>query len=178
MIFNFFKPDNRVIPIAKKPLDDLIKPEQDRLDKLGSTKETKSKKVPPLDEIVKNDKKKSRNIPTNSLLKEPIPVDEYARHTELYKSFLSEYRKTIPTNNVNYLYLSSETAKEAETWAPEAITQKEREEYVRVVQMNNLMGGNHNHFDPGRKQAYEMWKYCSKFNELLSFMMYDRVLSA
>jgi hypothetical protein len=59
----------------------------------------------------------------------------------------------------------------------ELISFKERKEVARVIQMNLLMGGGHNHVDPKQEELYKWWKL-DKFNLLMSFLMYDRILSS
>jgi len=109
----------------------------------------------------------------------PSPEEDYFRHTEIYRQFHADYLKsTTPANSIYDFYSAAETTREREfSWGEEVISYRERKELVRKMQMNALMQGGHNNVDPGAKERYEFWKYTSKFNLLMSFMMYERALS-
>ena len=140
---------------SKKPLEDIVKKVKKTTEKKGLEK--KIKKVPKKIEL------------------KPVK-DAYARHTENYRKFHSEYIKSMASTGEYKSYTAESTSKVV-SWVEEAISYKERKELVRTIQMNALMGGAHNPVDTSLKEAYEHWKMCSKFNELMSFMMYDLVIS-
>jgi hypothetical protein len=105
-----------------------------------------------------------------------LPADDYSRHTSIYKQFFAGHISR-DTSAVNYAEVMDDVPKNSMGSDVEAISYKERKDFVRTIQMNALMGAMHNAVDPQIKEAYEMWKYASKFNQLMSFMMYEKVLS-
>ena len=110
--------------------------------------------------------------------KDRVVHEDYARHTELYKSFHAEYMKDTSSPLKAYdLYSSADSQDKGWKWGDEVISFKERKELVRKIMLNSLMHGDHNHIDPQQKQAYQFWKYASKFNRSLSQMMYDCAMS-
>jgi len=104
---------------------------------------------------------------------EPDIFVDYQRHTGLYKEFMKGY--DIQSDSTAYEFEDAEH-KEFE-WGDEVISYKERKEFVRCVQMNALMQGEHNPVDPQIKERYEFWKYASKFNLTMSFLMYSSFMN-
>jgi len=98
--------------------------------------------------------------------------DSYEKHTEAYKQFHKQYMASMTISSATDYYHEEEEGSKWE-WGDELITYQERKEYVRSTMMNALMQGNHNPVDPGNKERYEFWKTASKFNWLLSTMLYD-----
>ena len=107
---------------------------------------------------------------------ERMAIKDYNRHTDLYKKFHGDYLKSTTMSIVTDHYQSYES-EENDTrtfeWGEDIINYKERKDLVRNIQMNALMGGEHNFVDPSMKQLYEFWKYASKFNMMMSFLLYD-----
>jgi len=148
--------------LLKSPKDDEKKDSKDLEKKLMKTRGKDSEKI--------KDFKKIRTRPS--------PEDEYARHTELYMRFFSEYMRSTNQNHSGYnFYSSEETSKTQFSWGDEVINYKERKELVRKMQLNKVMQGDHNYVDPQDKEAYEHWKNVSKFNMLMSFHMYANVFN-
>jgi hypothetical protein len=127
----------------------------------------------PITEKQSDDKKTISRDYKGSL---PLPIDDYSRHTSIYKQFFAGHI-SHDTSSVNYAEVMDDLPKMSVVGDIDAISYKERKDYVRTIQMNALMGAMHNAVDPKMKDAYEMWKYASKFNQLMSFMMYETVLS-
>jgi len=118
-------------------------------------------------------KKKDDQLGRNNLFEEA-----YLKHTQLYSDFMNQYLSMSQSIKNNYeAYSNSQKTTRTFSWGDEIINYKERKEMVRVVQMNALMQGEHNHIDPDTKERYELWKYASKFNLLMSFMMYEKALT-
>ena len=144
------------------------KPEKVLTEIIKSKKDIKSKSL--------EKKLKSQKKPKGQKPQQKLPIkDEYLQHTDLYKSFFSEYMKTTQQLSNKYEYYTKEDKKEnAFSWGDELISYKERKDYVRKIMMNSLLHGAHNPIDPRTKELYEFWKLASKFNEQLSMAMYDK----
>lgn len=103
-------------------------------------------------------------------IEEAATTDMYAQHTDMYKRFHKEMMKSIYQQVQTAEYTEEEKA-DAFSWGDDVISYKERKEIVRKIQMNALLGAGHNHIDPQEKDRYEFWKYASKFNLTMSFLM-------
>jgi len=129
-----------------------------------------------LEEITESDEPDEENIEeiADKTADEEIePVDaaeEYQRHTKLYSEFMNAYEEQSSPDK--YEYQSAEPKKRDFSWGDEIISYQERKNYIRCAQMNSLMQGVHNPIDPQVKERYDMWKYASKFNLTMSFLMF------
>lgn len=111
-----------------------------------------------------------------------IHLEAYQKHLLDYKRFLDEYLRGEAYNPIisMYSYSASNEEKPVFKWGDEVIDYHKRIEVVRKLQMNSMMcndlsGAGPNHVDPQDRQDYEMWKYMSKFNLSMSFLMYESV---
>jgi len=117
---------------------------------------------------------------------EKIHLEQYQKQLEQYQRFLAEYLKD--SNNVlkqgyNPYEDKDNDKKEREfKWGQEVVTYFEIKDIARRIQMNALLSGNtngavggHNHVGWQEAEDYKFWKYCSKFNELMSFIFYDNI---
>ena len=95
-----------------------------------------------------------------------------SRNYQLFLDSLNEpYTSNLPKQQDFY---NSEQKEKPESGF-EVISYKERMQVARNVQMNALLGGGHNYVPPKDMESYKYWAIASKFNQLLSFLMYDRV---
>jgi hypothetical protein len=115
-----------------------------------------------------------------SIEKEIKPIEEfiarqqYELQTRQYQQFMANYlAESMLPKKAGYDYSFAEE-KQQWKWGDELISYKEREQVARVIMMNSLMGGIHNHAHPEVKERYNGWRDGNKFNMLVSFMMYDR----
>jgi len=112
---------------------------------------------------------------------EIMEQETLAAHTLRYNNFMNDYlNSSTDTNGVSNngnTYGSNESKTRVFEWGEEVINYDERKETVRAIQMNAIMGGEHNYASPKMKEKYKFWKFSSKFNQLLSFLMYDRITS-
>jgi len=107
-----------------------------------------------------------------------VADQDYNRHTQVFKDFVSNYVENngfVDTTKQPYEYQEGQSGSTGNT--EELISYKEKVEVARAIQMNALMHGNHNYVSPEAKERYEHWKNLSKFNTLLSHLMYDRAIS-
>lgn len=115
---------------------------------------------------------------------EKIHLEQYQKHLDQYKRFLNAYLEE--ESNVfipNYAYHDEKKTEKREfKWGEEVITYHEIKDIVRRIHMNALLSGNnmgtisvHNSVDWQESEDYKFWKYVSKFNEELSFIVYDLV---
>jgi hypothetical protein len=105
---------------------------------------------------------------------QPDASAEYAKHTQLYRQFhdelMSEYSKA---GSVAEYYFDAAEEKQEFEWGDELMGYEERKDFIRAINMNKLLGGEHNGVDPRAKERYEQWKLESNFNFLLSTFYYD-----
>jgi hypothetical protein len=163
-------------------LQELLTSSKDELKKaIEAVKESLDDKLPKKENsddepVIEKKTDDSKTISRDYAGMMPLPVDDYSRHTSIYKQFFAGHM-SHDTSSTNYAEVMDDMPKLSMRSDIDAISYKERKDYVRTIQMNALMGGTHNAVDPKIKEAYEMWKLASKFNQLMSFMMYDSVLS-
>lgn len=105
--------------------------------------------------------------------------DEYMRHAEIYRQFMSsQYQQPAQKATADYEYnTSDDSGRAAFAWGDEIISYSERKVLVKKMMVNSIMHGEHNPIDPRKKDAYKFWKYASKFNFLMSTLMYDKALN-
>jgi hypothetical protein len=97
-----------------------------------------------------------------------------SRNYQLFLESLNDpYTSNLPKQTPSY---STDEERKPEPGF-EVISYRERVHVARNMHMNALMGGGHNHVPPKDMDAYKFWTMASKFNQLLSFMMYDRAIS-
>ncbi|MBT4540576.1 hypothetical protein HOC35_03615 [Candidatus Woesearchaeota archaeon] len=116
---------------------------------------------------------------------EKIHLEQYEKQLEQYKRFLSEYLKEAQYATEAYKAYQPDEGEEKKRkfeWGQEVVTFKEIKDIVRRIQMNALMSGNsvgdmsgHNSVSWDEAQEYKFWKYTSKFNETMSFIIYDSI---
>ncbi|MFH1439604.1 MAG: hypothetical protein ABIG89_03495 [Candidatus Woesearchaeota archaeon] len=115
---------------------------------------------------------------------ERIHLEQYEKQLEQYKRFLAEYLRE--SNNVlkpGYdQYKSDDDGKRKFQWGQEVVTYIEVKDIARRAQMNSLMSGmtgealgGHNDISWQEVQDYKFWKLCSKFNEQMSFLLYEKI---
>ncbi|MBI4453048.1 hypothetical protein HY636_00215 [Candidatus Woesearchaeota archaeon] len=116
---------------------------------------------------------------------ERIHLEQYQKQLDEYKRFLAEYLRdannaaSSPYSN----YDNNEGDKQRKfEWGQEVVTYGEIKDIVRRIQMNALLGAGsngdlsgHNQVSWQEAQDYKFWKYCSKFNEQMSFVIHDLV---
>lgn len=118
---------------------------------------------------------------------ERIHLEQYQKQLDEYKRFLAEYLRD-GNNIVSSPYSaynnnnSDDDKKRKFEWGQEVITYGEIKDIVRRIQMNALLGAGsngdlsgHNQVSWQEAQDYKFWKYCSKFNEQMSFVIHDLV---
>lgn len=118
---------------------------------------------------------------------ERIHLEQYQKQLDEYKRFLAEYLKD-GNNVVSSPYSaynnnnSDDDKKRKFEWGQEVVTYGEIKDIVRRIQMNALLGAgssgdlsSHNQVSWQEAQDYKFWKYCSKFNEQMSFVIHDLV---
>ncbi|MGM5482414.1 MAG: hypothetical protein ACQESF_03035 [Nanobdellota archaeon] len=99
----------------------------------------------------------------------------YSTQTSVYNNFMNsymdeKYEKTGDTKNDISMPGETKSLKQGD----EVIDYKERKEYAKKVMLNSRYGNKTMpHSSQAEKQKYEMWKASSKFNQILSFIMYD-----
>jgi len=119
-----------------------------------------------IDEIVEND-----DVDEYKVFKNHVNED-YQRHTDLYKEFHDQYLETVQTQDKNYEFETADDNPDWE-WGQEVITYKERKDFTRIMHLNAIMGAPHNPVNPDTAERFEFWKYASKFNQLMSMLLYD-----
>lgn len=122
-----------------------------------------------IQEETKNDNKKIQ-----SNYKQP-QVNIYQEHFSKYKDFINSYMYNEENSTVSssqYLQQEKREIKQGD----EVMDYKERKEYAKKLMLNSRFGNKTMpHQSQGEKLQYEMWKASSKFNQILSFLMYDHL---
>lgn len=115
---------------------------------------------------------------------EKVHLEQYEKQLAEYKRFLAEYLAEARLNALGYNPYDDkkEDGKRNFEWGQEVVTYSEIKDIVRRIHMNALLSGNssgdisgHNSVSWQEVQDYKFWKYCSKFNEMMSFVLYDLV---
>jgi len=117
---------------------------------------------------------------------ERIHLEQYQKQLDEYKRFLAEYLRDA--NNAAsspysaYNNNNDDDKQRKFEWGQEVVTYGEIKDIVRRIQMNALLGAGsngdlsgHNQVSWQEAQDYKFWKYCSKFNEQMSFVIHDLV---
>ncbi len=106
-------------------------------------------------------------------------IEDYRRHTELYRQFMSEqYQPVMQRPDSYYKYApQGDNGRDAFAWGDDVISYHERKSLVKKMMVNAVMHGEHNPVDPRKKEAYKFWKYASKFNFMMSTLMYDKAFN-
>jgi hypothetical protein len=104
-----------------------------------------------------------------------IAHQNYVMVSRNYQLFLESLNEPYTSNLPKNVDLYSESQNKGPEPGFEVISYKERLQVARNVQMNALLGGGHNYVPPKDMESYKYWTIASKFNQLLSFLMYDRV---
>jgi len=115
---------------------------------------------------------------------ERIHLEQYQKHLDQYKRFLATYlEEGSGTIASSYAYQTSDDKpkKREFSWGQEVVTYGEIKDIVRRVHMNALLGGNstgtlsgHNQIAWQEAEDFKFWKYTSKFNEMMSMILYDQ----
>jgi hypothetical protein len=115
---------------------------------------------------------------------EKIHLQQYEKQLEQYKRFLSEYLKEAEyaTKAYDAYQEKEDKGKRKFEWGQEVVTFREIKDIARRIHMNALLSGNstgdmsgHNSISWSEGQEYKFWKYASKFNEMMSFVIYDTI---
>jgi len=105
-----------------------------------------------------------------------LAQQSYLMQSRNYQLFLKSLDEAYTTNvTQKFAFENYDGKKEAGGF--EVISFKERVEVARKIHMNALLGAGHNHVQPKDMDAYRYWTMASKFNQMLSFIMYDRAIS-
>lgn len=115
--------------------------------------------------------KKEAQAKKGYLTKVPM-VDFYSQHTSTYNKFMTKYlqaEKSIAQKS----NIGSIEKKKRFRQGDDIISYKERKEVIRKMMLNKMLNAELNIIDTDTKTQYENWKMGSKFNLLLSFIMYD-----
>lgn len=116
---------------------------------------------------------------------ERIHLEQYQKQLDEYKRFLAEYLRdgnNIISSPYNAYNNGDDEKQRKFEWGQEVVTYGEIKDIVRRIQMNALLGAgssgdlsSHNQVSWQEAQDYKFWKYCSKFNEQMSFVIHDLV---
>lgn len=116
---------------------------------------------------------------------EKIHIEQYQKQLEQYKRFLNEYLKEAQYTAKAYDAYQDDKEKDGKRkfeWGQEVVTFREIKDIARRIHMNALLSGNstgdmsgHNSISWSEGQEYKFWKYASKFNEMMSFIIYDSI---
>ncbi len=180
--------DAQIIPSARKSNGEK---KDDISEKLQIKKEVKEKDIVIIiDESEKHEDKLDRDKQQITLKMdgfEKIHLEQYEKILEQYKRFLAEYLREAQNAHASYdKYSAGQDSEEKDkrkfSWGQEVITYREVKDIARRIHMNALMSGDyvgdisgHNSIGWQENQEYKFWKYASKFNELMSFILYDSV---
>ncbi|MBT4823874.1 hypothetical protein HN695_00725 [Candidatus Woesearchaeota archaeon] len=155
--------------------------------KLGKVKSKKDKDIVIIiDESDKHKDDLDKDIEAITLKMdgfEKIHIEQYEKQLEQYKRFLAEYLKEAQnalTSAYDPYQDENGDGKREFEWGQEVVTYFEIKDIVRRIHMNALMSGNasgtmsgHNNVGWQEAEDYKFWKYCSKFNEQMSFIIHD-----
>jgi hypothetical protein len=181
--------DVQIVPSARKS-----KGQEERKDDISEKLHIKDSKekdiVVIIDDSEKHEDKLDRDKQQITLKMdgfEKVHLEQYEKILEQYRRFLAEYLKEAQNAFGNYdKYNAGQDSEDKEkrnfNWGQEVITYKEVKDIARRIHMNALMSGDyvgdisgHNSVGWQENQEYKFWKYASKFNELMSFILYDSV---
>lgn len=99
----------------------------------------------------------------------------YTEHTSIYNKFMNSYLYSND-NSVAIQNNSMPGDNKEVKQGGEVMDYRERKEYAKKVMMNARYGNKTlPHSSETDKLKYELWKASSKFNQLLSFVMYDSI---
>ena len=114
-------------------------------------------------------------------------LDQYQKMLDSYKRFLDEYLGNNANSvfKANYDYAANDSSKKEFQWGDDVVNNLEMFDVARKIMMNAAMGGaglsaasaGNNTVSHYQREDYEMWKTMSKFNMLLSFLLYEKVMN-
>lgn len=167
------------INVMIKDITDKINAEKDRGRKESEKPERKKDIVKIIDESEKFEDELDKNVRDITLNMdgfERFHLEHYQKQVEQYKRFLEEYLKEAKGSMADYGY-AAEEAKSSRNfeWGQEIINHSKIRDLARRMQMNAVLGGNHNQVTSEERNDYEFWKYASKFNLMMSFILYDTI---
>jgi len=112
-------------------------------------------------------------------------LEQYQKMLSAYQRFLNEYLNNNASSvfKPNYEYKNDENKKEFH-WGDEVAPNLIMLDVARRIMTNAMMGSGimaayagANTVSYLERQDYEMWKAMSKFNEQLSFLLYDKIFN-
>ncbi|MBI5392336.1 hypothetical protein HZA96_00570 [Candidatus Woesearchaeota archaeon] len=115
-----------------------------------------------------------------------IFLEQYQKMLADYQKFLSEYLNNSASSIFAPKYdYQQETGKKKEfKWGNEVVSNLEMFDVARKIMTNAAMGSGlvaaytgNNTVNHHEREDYEMWKNSSKFNMLLSFLLYEKVMN-
>jgi len=138
-----------------------------------------------------DDEEKEKEILDDDIKQVTVKMDGFDRiFLEQYQKILADYQRFLNeylNSNANSVFVSKygyqqDTEKKKEFhWGNEVVSNLEMFDVARRIMMNAAMGSGliaaytgNNSVNHHEREDFEMWKNASKFNLLLSFLLYEK----
>lgn len=123
-----------------------------------------------------NNKFKRRNVKDYLLdTKDFNPYDSNSNNIA-YSAFMNEYLNSSYNSSYEATYDLSDPSEKDFRHGDEIMGYHERKKINEEMVMNEVMGKESTSISAEDKQKYEFWKAANKFNQMLSFVLYDKAV--